>query len=478
MTGTNNKIENLEFKLESDGWEQITITDAQYKDFLSYINFDGIECPFSELFGISEAKNEKSKRDFNVKQHTYDFFCGETRVNPDKLFEVVKKNNAEYLSEGVSSSFNDKLSDSQLKKCCDVVADTVNWGIDNIQEFDYDRIGCILGNLKIVERNSFNYGTFNEKNNVLSLTPSMINGKEVDGVDMYELTISHETMHLMQCYCPDVFAGENDSFIGVSYTFDNLSINPLRNRWLFEASAELNATLKKGIEPTTYKYMIENLETISLATVLNDNIKARQLEKISFTNNVKMLYDQLEFKDIDKSIAFLYAIELLREHPEEFKLAYEQKNSAIDGDYQEFLKITYYPYFVEVTSKLFYKNLADKLVGNSISINDVFYLISLYEMDLINMIPLDNKTVREKYPVIYEDYLSLQNEFFAVLQKNSDIDLKSKFLEYSANYEDDGIYINANLDWLDNDKISYIKDRNEALYKQNFKNICSIENQQ
>lgn len=467
-----------EIKLQSkEEQPEIYISESQFNNFYDYINYDGISCPYSELYGIENAKKEKQKQVLTVDKHSGDYFENEKNVKADKLFDVVKHNNREYMSKGAAEHFNNELSDKQLRETCEIIADTINWGIANITGFDYQRVGCILANLKVLERNSFSLGTFNEKNYVLALTPEMIKNKSerVENVDMLALTISHETMHLMQCYCPDISIGEKDSFIGVSYTFGNLPINPLRNRWLFEASAELNATIKANIMPTTYQYMIDNLETINLAKILNNKSKPRELEKFSFTNGTKQLYEYLEFSNENKSIEFLYAIELLREKPEDFKAAYEEKNGLLTEDYQEFIKKTYNPYFVEVTSKLFYKNLAKRLVDDKIPLNDVFYLISLYEMDLLKDIPLDNKSVREKYSSIYCDYLLLQEEFFSHIQKNIDIDVKDAFAGYYVNYIEGSIYANADLGWIEPEKKKYLLWRNKCLYDDNFKNICTIE---
>lgn len=82
--------------------------------------------------------------------------------------------------------------------------------------------------------------------------------------------------------------------------------------------------------------MIDNIESISLATVLNDNVKSRQLEKLCFTQNETALYEQLEFADERKAIEFLYVVELLREKTKDFKEMHEQQYGELKEDYGEF----------------------------------------------------------------------------------------------------------------------------------------------
>jgi len=470
------KEQHIEKLAVSNEFESIQINSVDYDNFISYLNYDNIECPYGELFDIESALNEKQSYVFDVKEHTYDFFEGASVVDAEKLYNVVKKNNEKYM-EGVGKHFNKELSNSKLRECCEIVADTLNWGIDNIKGIDLGELGCILGNLKIVNTNSMNLGTFSDKNDSLKISPDMIKQKKNrnGNSNMYELTVSHEAMHILQCRCTDVEQKEEDSFIGTSYSFETLDINPLKHSWLYEASAERNAVLKLGSNPTTYQYMIDNLETISLSTVLNKNVQARQLEKLCFTQDNNTLYKQLEFSDEKKAIEFLYVVELLRNRPEDFKLKYENEYGELPGDYSEFLKLTYNPYFVEVTSKLFYKNLALSLLQNSIELSDVYYLIFLYEVDLLKDIPFDSSSVREKYNETYVMYVNMQREFFNMLQKYVSINVEEEFTKYQMNYEGSEMCANARLDWLDNEKREYLLYRNEVLFDSQHKCILSYQ---
>lgn len=457
------------FSVETD-LPHVGIETADYDEFLKFMDYDGIDCPYVELFGIEEAMAEKDGRNFEVSEHTYDFFEGADSVDSERLYEVVKANNEKYM-EGADKYFYEKPSDSQLKECCVIVADTINWGIENTDGIDMDALGCILGNLKILNRDSMNYASFDCKKDILNISPGMIKEKKNrSGIaDIYEITITHEAMHILQFRCTDVEQGAEDVFIGTSYSFENLDVNSLKISWLYEASAELNTTLRFGCEPTTYQYMVDNLESIGLATVLNDDVKARQLEKLCFAHDEDALYNQLEFTDKTKAAEFLFAVELLRKKNEDFKTAYENKYGAFEEDYSGFLTKTYTPYFVEVVSKLFYKNLSSKLAQSEMSLNDVFYIISLYELDLLKDIPFDNPTVREQYNTVYEQYSDLRKEFLGYIQKYTDTDVLNAFKEYRMNYENgSGVYANASLDWLEDEKRDYILFRNNSMYDKKY----------
>ena len=472
FSSSNHKKQEITFA-SSDSLETIKLSSENYEAFCDYLDYNNINCPYSEIFGIKEAFSEKEKRGFDAEKHSYDFFEGNFLVEEDKLFKVVKENNAKYM-EGIRKHFYDNLSDSKLKECCRIVADTINWGIENIDGIDLEELSCMIGNLKILNRGTMNLATFDDESDSINISPDIIDSKkERTGIsNIYEMTVCHETMHLMQCRCTDVSQGEEDSFIGASYSFETLEINPLKISWLYEASAELNTAMKFNCEPTTYTYMIDNLESISLATVLNENVKARQLEKLCFTQDEETLYKQLEFEDKEKSAEFLYAVEILRNKPEDFKKAYEKTYGTLTEDYSEFIKKTYNPYFVEVVSKLLYKNLALKLTQNEICLNDVFYIISLYELDLLKDIPLDNLSVREKYKDTYEKYMELQKTFLEMLQKNTDLNIMDSFLEYQMNLDNGSLYANASLDWLEEEKAEYLLSRNNTLYDSGYTHLA------
>lgn len=142
-------------------------------------------------------------------------------------------------------------------------------------------------------------------------------------------------------------------------------------------------------------------------------------------------------------------------------------NTKID-DYGEFLKRTYNPYFVEVTSKLLYKNLAKQLLENDMPLNDAFYIISLYELDLLKDIPFDSIEVREKYFSVYEDYISLRNKFLECIQEYILEDVKVLFENYEINYGDDNVYANATFKWLDENKSEYLLLRNRFLFNKKY----------
>lgn len=451
----------------------VRIDEADYAEFDKFVDYNSIECPYSELFGIDEALEYKATVNFCPDNHSFDFLKGENVVDAGKLYETVQKNNEEFLAD--NKFFYEELSDT--RQYVDLIAEIVNSFVAGIEGIDMNIISCNLGNLKILTKNTTNYGTYNYKTGIFIISPSnieiMARNRHSDYDIQLKSLICHETLHLIQAYCCDADVEENDIFYGTSFEFDGLSINPLNYAWLYEGTAELFASEYCGIEPGTYRYMIENIETIALANILNDNIQIRQHSLSAFNKNTEKLYEVMGFSDVRKSMDFMYAVQLLRFKDEEFKAAYESKYGLLE-DYEEFLKRTYNPYFVEVTSKLFYKNLAYKLVNNEIMLNDVLYLVSMYELDLMNAFPFNNKEIREKYSDTVNNYLNMRTFFFEILQKSTNVNVYEEFINYKINYEDKDIYANAALDWLSEERREYILKRNESLYNKYHKCLADV----
>ena len=176
---------------EQEQSAKIKISAAKCDKFISECaDINSVKYPYSELFGVSAAMSKmREDRDW-TGEHKYSFFNADKTVSADKLFEVVKENNAEYRKDTVKKNMTKEFSDNQLKTYCGWIAETVNWQIEKNLGFDFETVGCVFGNLKIVEKNSTNYGGFNCKSGVMSINPQMIKatGKKMTTKNSYLLT--------------------------------------------------------------------------------------------------------------------------------------------------------------------------------------------------------------------------------------------------------------------------------------------------
>jgi len=443
---TSQPAKSLSFS-PAEALPSIKMEQDKYNEFCSFLAFDNISCPFSNLFGIEKALNEKNNRSFDVSIHSYDFLSGASNIDAEKLYTTVKENNTKYM-EGSDKFFYELLDDSSLKEYCTVVADTLNNILKSDESVDLNSLSCTLANLKILNSSSMNYGVYNPEKNILAITDDMVQNKKksTNNADFIKITIAHESVHVLQSHCCDVALNENDFFIGTSFSFGNLDINPLKNRWIYESSAEYATSALYNIKPSTYRQMINKLISLSIATISDNNIHLPQ--DLYHTNDAGSLYQAIGFSNPEKSAEFLYAIELLCEKSEDFKKVYESQNSAV-SDYSAFLRDNFDPYYLEVVSKLFYKNMALKLTQTEISLNDVFYLVSLFEKNMKSYIPFDSS------PFITQ-YNEVKNAFFSSLISNENADINQLYSDYKMYHGENNMYINASFEWLDENKKSFI----------------------
>ena len=342
-----------------------------------------------------------------------------------------------------------EFSDKQLKTYCGWIAETVNWQIEKHSDFDFETVGCVLGNLKIVEKNLTNYGGFDCKSGVMSINPKMIKatGKKND----YEKFIfTHEAIHMLQSGCADM-TGEDSENYGVSYSFSELLVNPLKLSWLYEGSAELNAAQFRNTDISTYKAFVAFIKSLDLATLVNDTPNSGMAENICFGHNPEDLYRELGFENEQTAAAFLYSAEIMLTKPDDFFKAYGNESE----DKTEFVNRNIKPAVYETLSKMFYRNIAQRLCNTEMSLNDVFCLISLHEAQINKQLQLGSKESQEIYKSYTGEYAKIKEKFFELAGAGNLENIS--YSEYKIKYEDNGEYINADFSWLDENKRDIIK---------------------
>ena len=444
-------LTTVEFK-EQEQSQKIKISAVECDNFIrAYADINSEQYPYSELFGISIAMRKMQESRNLTDEHQYSFFKTDKTVNAYRLLEIVKENNAEYRKDTVKKNMTREFSDKQLKTYCGWIAETVNWQIEKNSGFDFETVGCVLGNLKIVEKNSTNYGGFDCKSGVMSINPKMIKatGKKND----YEKFIfTHEAIHMLQSGCADI-VGEDVENYGVSYKFSELSVNPLKLSWLYEGSVELNAAQFRNTDISTYKAFVAFIKSLDLATLVNDTSNAGMTENICFGHNPEDLYRELSFENEQTAAAFLYSAEIMLTKPDEFFKAYG--NEAADKT--EFVNRNIKPAVYETLSKMFYRNIAQRLCNTEMSLNDVFCLISLHEAQINKQLQLGSKESQEIYKSYTGEYAKIKEKFFELAGAGNAENISGKYGEYKLKYENNTEYINADFGWLDENKMDIIK---------------------
>lgn len=448
---------------------KINFTDNNYNSISDYLDDLDISYEYEDLYRFDESLTEYNKLNL-VSTHLNEL----KNITVDELYNLILKNNKEY-KKNLKTSIYKELSNSEIREICTLMVETINECIKENNSISTERLKCVLSDLKIYKQTSSVANAFVTDDNCLIISPNMLEvATLINGEGTEEDVFIHEIVHLLQkgCNC-DLNNNSNlKRNFGFSYEFENLEVNSLDFTWIYEASAEKNMMNLTGHDPLVYKNMIGYLESLSLVNLLNDNYSVNDTEKLSFKRDLNDLYDYFgittdnEKKEI---LNMMYSIEVMQQAPTDFYNTLEKstgkiKTASLTDEINYKVKVS----ICETLTKLFYKNLSLNIVNKDTTLEDIFYLISLYENDLNSHVKYKD-SAKYCYNVRFMNtYLDIQNNFFYELSKAmncSQEDIENKFDSYAANIKlsDDIIINNYSLNFLGQEKIDYLEKREEAM---------------
>lgn len=399
-------------------------------------------------------------------------------VTVDSLYNKVLENNANYLKAKKESSgfcFYKELENSEIRQICEYVVEAYN-DFSTKKEANVDEVKCILNNLKVFQNSSASNAFVNDEYCFVT-SPGMIDilgiMNDNGNVDVYKNTIVHEASHLFQLSCPDRIK-ETTKMIGVSPQYDD-ELNPLNFSWYYEASAEKCTVNLMNTDPLVYQYMINYLESLSIATILDDDVAVSQNELNSFTKDLNSIFKMFNCTTEEEKIEIInmmYSIQIIQVEPEEF---FEKLNKEITDEEKAELKKDLRTSICSTLTKYFYKNLTQKTLNQKVSLQDLFYLITVFESDINNHLSYNKIENYEYYENFLKDYSEVQNEFFKAISASSGYsyeEILEKFNNYALYQDINGVRkYNATLEWLPTDKQEYIVDAEGRLNTYSTANI-------
>ncbi len=454
-----------------------------FNGFNEYLNSLVTYYEYEKLYDFNSSLTEYNKLNL-VTSHKSSL----SSITIDSLYSTVKNNNEKY-KKSLSITIYKDLKTKELKSICEIIVNTINNYIKENKSINVERVKCVLSDLKIFNQLSSVNNAFVTDDNCLILSPNMlkiaqmINGNETDK-DVF----IHEINHLLQkgCNC-DLKNNPNlKNNFGLSYSFNNLKVNSLNFSWLYEASAEKNMMNYTGHDLLVYKNMIGYLESLSLVNILNDNYNVNDTEELSFKRTLDDLYKYFNVSSASDKLEILnlmYSIEVMQQAPNDFYKAYQEQTGTLKtSELVDEINYNVKSSICQTLSKLFYRNLSKNIVGKNATLEDVFYLISLFENDLNNHLKYDEQEKYEYNEEFINKYIEIQDNFFYQLSKClncSQESIEEMFLEYRSNIKlDDGnIAKNYSLEFLDEQKISYLNERAESLKSEATSSIKNVQKQ-
>lgn len=468
----------------------IKMSDSNLKKIEKYISSINVDYDYEDAYNIDKALEIYNDNTVNtITKHSHDI-----RVNgefdADYFLELVKSNNEKFLEEKKKDSmqgFYKEYSDKELKKICTQMCEALEDISKKDPTVDIDTACCYLYDLIILGKSgSLDFGGFDMDNRFYLNYKNMETGAfAMDTDDIEHTTFYHEMMHAFQFACDDIKKPDEDR-MGVTHSYGELEINPLSWYWLLEGSAEMNMSQYLGVRYSTYKSKITYIDSLNFVSNTGQGKDLLQTEKLCFQRDMNKLFEHLGMtseKEKREIIKMMFSIEIIQESDTEFYDWYEDKygvDLSISNNGEETnLKLTVKEDAMLTLTKIFYRNLARQVNSGKASIQDVYYLMRLWEADIDRHFSNDTVGYMMFFHNFYDTYIDLQNEFLNIIAKENDLsfdDLKNNFESYSMNTSSKTP--NCDLKFLSAERKNYIiKDFCDSFYKKGYPSIQSCQNQ-
>lgn len=428
----------------------VTLSDNELLNFENYVKGIKVSYPYSDLYGIKDNLSKYYNKT-NYKPNDVNIFTNNF-ISADKIYSIVKENNAR-------ENYPDKkiMPDSELKKICSIISDLINDYVKN-NDVDLNLLSEKLLDLRIVKFDDFSNGYYDNETSTLGFNLDSINKSS----DFYKRTVEHETYHLLSyCSKSELVNSNYSNRAGISYEFSDSKVNSMSFEWFKEGSAEYLTMNRNGTRETEiYQSLIKSFDTVKVSMILADSDLSK-FENLSLGNNLDDLFNYFNAQtDSDKEevLNMMYAYELIHDlnsnsSARDFYELYEEKNgnSVNKSSLTKDLKCS----IAQTLTKQFYINLANKCKNTTISLEEIFSLISIFENELSREIWYSNSGNKDAYADFYLNYNSIQSLFFETLASKLNIsqeEIQQAYNSYNAKVDVDA----SNLTLVSSDKKDYL----------------------
>ena len=429
---------------------------------------------YSELFDLDKALNIINNSKENVQTFTSNNIIKNNKISESDLLTTIKNNNKE--SEKI------KISDDLLNQIIDILIESINYELANNKQIDINNLDINLSNLKITEYKEFSYGYYNPDTNTLGINIATIEAmaKDSNVNELLERIVTHESKHIIQAgNTKELENSEYTKRFGFCKEYKDLDVNVLYPNWFFEGCAEqLTINEKKYDDSFTYQSNINILNSLKIATLLDNNKNLHDLENLSLQSDINELFKYFDCEtDLQKKelLAMFYGYNIICQFNSgntygEFYEVYEKKYGH-KMDYYEKMDyvVSLQNSCSQTLTKYFYNNLTKLIDENdNIGIKDVYQLISSYEDDLSYNLKLDLDI--DNYKEFINNYTNIQNNFFEYLSQKWTIDINDLKMDFNKFHNND----EKNITIFDNNVNEFYNNMNKINKNYHIDAIASI----
>lgn len=188
------------------------------------------------------------------------------------------------------------------------------------------------------------------------------------------------------------------------------------------------------------------------------NIQDLLLEDI---DKVFELFDMNEKSEKEEFHKMLYFMDVIQQDSESFSEEFDVNSK------DPFLTMT----------KIFYRNLARNINSESVTLQDAYYLMRVFESDLDRHMANNNIDNLILFKDFYPGYLQIQDKFFEVISKENHVDLEEIRIGFE-NYSENAVYseyMGCSLDFLTEEQKNAVIDFCSGFYRKGFPSMKSAK---
>ena len=215
----------------------------------------------------------------------------------------------------------------------------------------------------------------------------------------------------------------------------------------------------------TYTYWVDYLCSFNMAVILNELNGADRMESICFYSDPELLFSAFGCETEEERaelVNALISVNVLQTSPESFYKRYEEEYGErpdADEEKHEAFRYSLKPAVATTLMKTYYKNLVSLLERQELNINDLCFLINVFESQMNQHLSYDRDKAEEVNMPFYESCLALRGQLFDALESsNEGLDMESVWQEYDMSKMGEKT-LNAALDFLPDDKKMFFLER-------------------
>ena len=468
-------------------YRQLTLLNVQKKDietFKNYLNNNSVKYTYEELYNIDKAYNNYKPK--NIATPSSSILVVNGKLDANALYKKVLENNEQYYNDTKNNNdraFYNELKDKEIKEICVLITEVINYEVQK-EGLNILDVCKNLEHLKIFEDSAAFCNAKVNKNMCLVVNKrfiekifKMYNG----GRDCYDEVVIHEIMHLIQNLTSNLIDEDGIEIGPFVLYIDSNEVNPLNLTWILESNAEVEMTKYTGNDITTYSTQVGYLNSVNLALSSSYLYDTNAIYTIGYEKDWSAIYNLFGARTDEEKKAIikcLYSIEVSQISDDNFYSAYKEKygnDIASDSNLKREVKKTCAREALLELTHIFYRNMCDNMNTNDFYLEDAFYLIRLWESDLLYHMEYN---LEERYMVckdFIDSYNGIQGAFFEMIANSLNCSVEDIYDEYNNYSMNTTKGANFKLNNFDNDKKEFLLEIKQEKYKKGNPRISNID---